>query len=107
MAKYRCTTKTFIAPELLDEGTVFTIDDSFEPGPHLEPLDEAANAAVAAYFDKKPHARLNPVEDLPMTTGVAIVEEQAGPAPGSEANPLSLAGAGAMQAEPGPTEAKR
>ena len=67
MARYRTLTKTFIAPHLLEEGTAFTIDNSWEPGPHVEPLDEEAEAAFEAYNQAKPGRMLEPIMQLPTT----------------------------------------
>jgi hypothetical protein len=67
--RYKCLQETFIAPWLLKEGTV--IDYDGEPGPHLEPMNEAAEAMMAAYYKAKPEASLNPTDALPITPGAA------------------------------------
>lgn len=70
MAKYRVNTPTFIAPSLLPEGTVFEIGDDWPPGPHVDPLDDAAHEAFAALEAKRkdaghPPMSLHPIEALP------------------------------------------
>lgn len=50
--------------ELLVEGTEIEFDGI--PGPHLEPLDDAARAAMAAYVKKFPGATLDPTRHLPL-----------------------------------------
>lgn len=64
--KYRLTGKAFIAPNLLKEGTI--IYYSGEPGPHFEPLNEAAAIRFAEYAKTHPEAMLgHPTNSLPMT----------------------------------------
>lgn len=102
MAKYRCNTKTFIAPMRMEEGTVFTIHDDFIPGPHLDPLDEAAQAAMDKYFKDNPEASLHPIEQLPVTFAPENVEtSQVEPTGEVE---LGLAGAAVTKAQPGLTD---
>jgi hypothetical protein len=50
--------------ELLPEGA--EIDYAGEPGPHLEPLDEPAREAMAAYWKAHPNATLDPTRSLPL-----------------------------------------
>lgn len=104
MAKYQALTKTFIAPHLIEEGQVFTISDSFEPGIHLLPLDEAAEAAFEKYEEKRrklnlPPATLDPIEQLPNT--ITSIEDPAQAQPDLS---ISLAEAAAGPAKPGPTD---
>ena len=73
MAKYRVLTKTFIAPHLLEEGTIITVNNDFVPGPHLEPMDSAAEDALEAYYKANPHATLHPIDDIP-NNGVTSIE---------------------------------
>lgn len=61
-ARYTLNTKTFIAPLLLEAGTVIEYDG--EPGPHMDPMNDEANTALDAYFTKKPEARLTPEEHV-------------------------------------------
>lgn len=87
MAKYKTLAKTFIPPHLLAEGVVFEIGDGFEPGPHLEPLDEAANAAFEKLYKDKPHmapgaqpeaaGELFLIEQLPVEEKILSIAEAA------------------------------
>ena len=67
MARYRATTRTFIAPQMIEQGQEFTISDDWVPGPHVEAVDDAAEKALAAYFKANPQASLRPVDALPIT----------------------------------------
>lgn len=66
---YRTLQATFIAPTLIPEGKLIEFDG--EPGPHLEPQNEAAKAMMEAYYKAKPEANINPVQALPLTVGAA------------------------------------
>lgn len=104
MAKYQALTKTFIQPHLIAEGQVFTINDEFEPGPHLLPLDDAAGAAMDRYEEKRkelnlPPGTIEPVEALP--NQIISLDE----APAQEADlSISMAEAQAGKAQPGPSD---
>lgn len=50
--------------ELLPEGSEVEFDGI--PGPHLEPLDDEARLAMAAYIKKFPGATLDPTRRLPL-----------------------------------------
>lgn len=65
MARFRVLTRTFIAPNLYNEGDI--IDYAGPPGMHLQPLDSAAMAAHQAWAEANPHALISPVDGLPMT----------------------------------------
>lgn len=105
MARYRCYTKAFIGGHLLEEGQTFTVSDSFIPGPHLEPLDDAAEAAMDKYVkdrEKAGHgpATLHPIEPVEEAQITSI-----GDAPEVEpAEELTLASASSGKAQPGPTD---
>jgi hypothetical protein len=99
MAKYKALQACFIAPVKVLEGTVFTIDDGFQPGPHLEPLDDAAKAAMEKYLKANPEATLHPVETLVH----ASPEIVSAPVPDTTVE-LSLAEAAAAPAKPGLTD---
>jgi hypothetical protein len=71
MAKYEVNTKTFIAPFLLVEGQRITVADDFVPGPHLTPLDAAAERAMDKYYEANPGASLHPIMDLP-SAGITV-----------------------------------
>lgn len=51
---------------LFKQHDVVEMPDSFVPGPHLEPLDEAAHAAMKAYEAKHPASTLDPTRSLPL-----------------------------------------
>jgi hypothetical protein len=52
--------------ELLVQGTEVDMPAGFVPGPHLEPLDDAARADMAAYWKARPGASLDPTRSLPL-----------------------------------------
>jgi hypothetical protein len=52
--------------ELLAQGTEIDMADDFVPGPHLQPLDAAAETAMAAYNKARPGATLDPTRSLPL-----------------------------------------
>jgi len=102
MAKYRCLTQTFIAPFRLEEGAIFTIDDDWQPGPHVEPLDPGAQAAMDKYYEEHPGASIHPIEDLPISM-IPVIDET--PQPKGEADGgMSLAEAIHSAPKPGPTD---
>lgn len=102
MALYRLLTAAFIAPNRYAEGTI--VNFTGVPGPHMEPLDDDARKALAAYYKKNPDATLNPLGSFGASApGDAATAEvvTAAPAPavvdlGNLANP--------GKAAPGPTE---
>lgn len=49
-------------PELCFEGTI--IDHDGVPGPHMEPMDDAARAALDAYYASNPGVTLDPTRKL-------------------------------------------
>lgn len=49
---------------LLREGT--EVETNQPPGPHLEPLNDEARAAMAAYWDAHPNATLDPTRRMPL-----------------------------------------
>lgn len=100
MAKYQLNARSFIYGQLLSEGTVINLDDSFEPGPHMDPLDEAAEVAMAEYRKKKPDATLDPIEATPQTMEVIALV----PKKDEEVDLTSLAETKTVKAEPGPTD---
>jgi hypothetical protein len=73
MATYKLNTPAFIGGHRLVEGTIFTIDNEWQPGPHCEPQDADAEKALKAYYDAHPDATLRPVEQLPNTFEVQVV----------------------------------
>jgi len=52
--------------ELLVEGTEVDLPGDFIPGPHLEPLDDEARAAMAKYLRSSPGST-DPTSTLPLT----------------------------------------
>lgn len=104
MAKYRAITKSFISGQLIEEGQIFTINDEFQPGVHLEPMDEAAEAAMEKYLETRkrlnqPDPNVHPIDALPDTIS------SIGDAPEAEADlSLSMAEQQGAQAKPGPTD---
>ena len=52
--------------ELLGAGTEVDLPADFIPGPHLEPLDTEARAAMEAYRKARPGASLDPTRSLPL-----------------------------------------
>jgi hypothetical protein len=52
--------------ELLPLDTEIDLPDDFVPGPHLLPLDAAAETAMAAYRKARPGASLDPTRSLPL-----------------------------------------
>lgn len=68
--RYQLMQDTFIAPHLIKAGKI--IDYDGEPGPHMSPLNEAADAMMAAYYKAKPEASINPVQQLPIVEGAAL-----------------------------------
>jgi hypothetical protein len=52
--------------ELLAQNTEVDVPDGFIPGPHLEPLDDPARAAMAQYWKDRPGATLDPTRTLPL-----------------------------------------
>lgn len=99
LAHYRCETKTFIAPERMEEGQTFYMPPDWIPGPHLTPLNDAAEAAMELYYKNHPGATLHPIEALP-NAGVAPVLGERG-AVKPEDSFLTLAEAGTSKAQPG------
>ena len=103
MALYELSAPAFIAPDLLPAGTKISTPDSWEPGPHCIPLDDAAHAAMEKYEAKlaaagaKLETALHPVEALPVT----VVEAASGKA---EEVVVTLAESQASKAEAGPTD---
>jgi len=97
MAKYKLNTKAFIEGNLLPEGTVFNIADEWQPGPHCEALDEAAEAALSTYYAKYPDATLHPVEQLPNTLGLEVVAVE----PKGQEPEVDLTAGGTKAVEPG------
>lgn len=71
--EYEAATKLFIAPHLLKEGQRFKY--SGIPGAAYVPLNEAAEAAVAARLKEKPNAFLNPINQLPIVDGAGGPEQ--------------------------------
>lgn len=69
--KYKVLEPTFIAPHLIQPGKIILYDG--EPGPHLEPLNQPAQDMMDAYYKAKPEASINPVSQLPLTMGAAVV----------------------------------
>ena len=78
--------------ELLPEGAEIE-GDHLVFGPHLEPLDDAAKAAAAAYWKAHPNATLDPTRSLPLgrdpmvaatfeSTTLAMLERMAAEAAG-------------------------
>jgi len=67
--RYKTLQATFLAPNLIPEGKIIEFDG--EPGPHLEPLNEAAQVMMDNYYKAKPEARVTAVEQLPMTMGAS------------------------------------
>lgn len=65
MAIYRTLQPCFIAPQHYPAEAV--IHYNGPPGPHLEPIDDEAKAAMEVYWAENPHASLNPVEGLDKT----------------------------------------
>lgn len=105
MAQYKTNQKTFIAPHLLDEGVVFTIDKNWVPGPHVEPMDDEAKEAYEAMEKAREAAghapvTLHPAEALPST--VSSIDTPAAPA--APTLDLSLAEAAAGKGSPGPSD---
>jgi len=100
MAQYIVNTKTFIAPLLIEPGTL--INYYGPPGSHLDPDDDEAKAAVEKYYSDNPHARLNPVEALP----VYGVEVLAPPVPVPSALDVGILGnpGAAVPMRPGPDD---
>lgn len=62
--KYELSTKVFIAPNLLPEGTVILYNGV--PGAAFIPRNAAAEAAVMARLKEKPDAFLNPIDQIPI-----------------------------------------
>lgn len=103
LAHYRCLTKTFIAPERMEEGEDFWIPSEWEPGVHVEPLNELAQMAMKAFLDAHPNKAnsLNPLEDLPNTA--AGFQRGEGPQVEDTSKVLTLAEASTARPEPGLT----
>lgn len=66
MPLYRLNTDSFIAPNRLKEGTVIKYNGP--PGPHMDPMDGEADAALDTYYQEHPGATLHPTEGLGKTT---------------------------------------
>lgn len=71
MARYRTITPLFIAPEYIGAETEFTINDSWVPNLHVEPLDGAAEAAMAAYLTARPELQVAAIDNEPLTFSVS------------------------------------
>jgi hypothetical protein len=52
--------------QLFKSGDEITVPAGFIPGPHLEPLDDEAHTAMAAYQKARPGATLDPTRQLPL-----------------------------------------
>ncbi len=63
MARYRVTEPCYIDDRLLQPGDEIATADSLIPGPHLAPLDEAAQRAVKAAGPVR-MGRVDPVESM-------------------------------------------
>ena len=60
MAQYRVTETSYLDGRIIAEGDTITVSDDTIPGPHMQPLDDAAKKAAK---DIKP-GKIDPVEDL-------------------------------------------
>lgn len=101
-ATYQTTCPTFIAPNLLPEGVKFTINWEWEPGNHVIPIDEAAEARFAKYYEEKPHASGLVIQPSPLDQHTAsIVGEASIPKDAV----VDLSEVLTQPAKPGPTEA--
>ena len=71
MARYKLTEPAYINDRLLEEGAEIgdgtQVPFSGTPGPHMHPLDKAAEAAVSAYQKAHPGATLDPLQRLPIS----------------------------------------
>lgn len=90
MAKYKTNAPHFIFDTLVPAGKILTLSKEYEPTPYLEPIDDEAKAAMAAYVAAKPYAQIHPIDALPMTMESPIVEDVPKDAAGDEVD-LSLA----------------
>jgi hypothetical protein len=63
--KYKVLQPTFFEPIMVKTGSIVEYDG--EPGPHLEPLNQAAREMLYKYYKAKPGASLQPTEALAMT----------------------------------------
>lgn len=52
VAEYRTLSPTFIEPHLIPAGRVVKVPAGYEPGYHLEPLNDAARAAMDKWEEK-------------------------------------------------------
>lgn len=102
MPRYRLRENAFFAPDYLLAGTV--IEYAGPLGPHFEPLDDEAEAALAQYFKDNPHAAIGPTEELQLQGGEpgARVEVVAPP----QSDPVVKVGNLALpgKATPGPSD---
>jgi hypothetical protein len=55
--------------ELIKKDEVVEVAADFVPGPHLEPMDPEAEAAMRQYWRAYPGASLDPTRSLPLTGG--------------------------------------
>jgi len=62
MAKYKLTDTAYLAERLLAPGEVVEVADTVVPGPHMNPVDDAARRAVKAAGNRM--VRIDPVEAI-------------------------------------------
>ena len=65
--RYKLTQDSFFAPNKIPKDTV--IEWTGTPGPHMEPMNAEAEAALEAYYKAHPEASLSPVDGLRLVGG--------------------------------------
>lgn len=99
---YRVLQKTFIEPNLYEQGSV--ISYSGPPGPHLVPVDDEAKAKTRAWAEENPGVSLRPFDQLPLTME-NVPQASLVSAPGRLAQEVAMGNlAQPGKAVPGPTE---
>ena len=66
---YELKEPMFIAPHYIKAGVIIEFDG--EPGPHMEPRNDAAKSMMERYYKAHPDATLNIADALPLTEGAA------------------------------------
>lgn len=95
MARWKLLETAFIADRLVAEGDEITTTDTIIPGPHMEPLDDAAKALAEKHAD-----RMQPVGNVLDQLTAALDEARA------QAQVAATLQAQAMAAQLGPALAQ-
>lgn len=85
---------------LVPTGAVVEVPDTLIPGPHMEPIDDAAKAVMAAHMDQARPKFHNTLEGLPSTMDMRSSEEMIASAMETAISAAFKAGQKMSDAEP-------